>query len=164
MSNAVSCKIEHHAILFALLAKQAITAYKDAGKEAILEGMTIYGNKRGSRMAANALDHEDQLTTMTNQAYGEWKPDYDGQKAVDYALKEYVDTFGRVKCFGSFDAYTTTGETLRFERSKAKEMLTYLVYKRGASCTIKEIAESLVLKRYNSLAIDPAKLHHRLSG
>ena len=30
-------------------------------------------------MAANALSHGDELTTMTNQAYGEWKPDYDGQ-------------------------------------------------------------------------------------
>ena len=30
-------------------------------------------------MAANALAHGDELTTMTNQAYGEWKPDYAGQ-------------------------------------------------------------------------------------
>ena len=30
-------------------------------------------------MAANALAHGDELSTMTNQAYGEWKPDYDGQ-------------------------------------------------------------------------------------
>lgn len=36
----VSCKIEHHAMMFA---------------------------------------HGDELTTMTNQAYGEWKPDYAGQ-------------------------------------------------------------------------------------
>ena len=36
----VSCKIEHHSMMFA---------------------------------------HGDELTTMTNQAYGEWKPDYAGQ-------------------------------------------------------------------------------------
>ena len=30
-------------------------------------------------MAQNALDRGDELTTMTNQAYGEWKPDFDGQ-------------------------------------------------------------------------------------
>ena len=41
--------------------------------------MTTYGNERGARMAANALAHGDELTTMTNQAYGEWKPDYAGQ-------------------------------------------------------------------------------------
>lgn len=38
--------------------------------------MTTYGNERGARMAANALAHGDELTTMTNQAYGEWEPDY----------------------------------------------------------------------------------------
>ena len=79
MQNTVSCKIEHHAILFALLAKEAILECGAAGKEAILEGMTTYGNERGARMAANALAHGDELNTMTNQAYGEWKPDYDGQ-------------------------------------------------------------------------------------
>ena len=44
MQNTVSCKIEHHAILFALLAKEAILECGDVGKEAILEGMTTYGN------------------------------------------------------------------------------------------------------------------------
>lgn len=73
------CKIEHHATLFALLSRQAITLAGEAGKEAILKGMTKYGNERGARMAANALAHGDELTTMTNQAYGEWKPDYQGQ-------------------------------------------------------------------------------------
>lgn len=79
MQNTVSCKIEHHAILFALLAKEAILECGDVGKEAILEGMTTYGNERGARMAANALAHGDELNTMTNQAYGEWMPDYEGQ-------------------------------------------------------------------------------------
>ena len=53
----VSCKIEHHAMMFAFLAKHAIELCGEAGKDAILAGMT----------------------TMTNQAYGEWKPDYAGQ-------------------------------------------------------------------------------------
>lgn len=75
----VNCKIEHHAMMFAFLAKHAIELCGDAGKEAILSGMTTYGKERGSRMAANALAHGDELTTMTNQAYGEWKPDYAGQ-------------------------------------------------------------------------------------
>ena len=75
----VSCKIEHHAMMFAFLAKHAIELCGEAGKDAILAGMTTYGNERGARMAANALAHGDELTTMTNQAYGEWKPDYTGQ-------------------------------------------------------------------------------------
>ena len=75
----ITCKIEHHAILFALLSKNAIELAGEAGKEAILRGMTKYGNERGARMAARALANGDALTTMTNQAYGEWKPDYAGQ-------------------------------------------------------------------------------------
>lgn len=78
-NESVCCKIEHHAILFALLAKHAIELCQDAGREAILAGMTTYGNERGRRMAANALARGDELTTLTNQAYGEWRPDYDGQ-------------------------------------------------------------------------------------
>ena len=70
-NEIVSCKIEHHAVLFALLAKRAIEECGDQGREAILAGMTAYGNERGMRMAENALAHGDELTTMTNQAYGE---------------------------------------------------------------------------------------------
>lgn len=77
--TAPACKIEHHAMMFAFLAKHAIERCGERGKTAILEGMTAYGNERGARMAANALARGDELTTMTNQAYGEWKPDYDGQ-------------------------------------------------------------------------------------
>lgn len=73
------CTIEHHATLFAFLSKYAITQAGEQGKAAILEGMTRYGNERGRRMAANATSNGDPLTTMTNQAYGEWKPDYEGQ-------------------------------------------------------------------------------------
>lgn len=75
----VTCLIEHHAMLFAFFSKYAIRLCGDRGKDAILEGMTVYGKERGRRMAANALARGDALTTMTNQAYGEWKPDYDGQ-------------------------------------------------------------------------------------
>lgn len=77
--ETVECKIEHHAVLFALFAKHAVTMCGKRGEEAIQKGMTVYGNERGARMAANALARGDELTTMTNQAYGEWKPDYDGQ-------------------------------------------------------------------------------------
>jgi len=55
MTEKVSCKIEHHAMLFAFLSRQAITLAGEAGKEAILKGMTKYGNERGARMAKNAL-------------------------------------------------------------------------------------------------------------
>ena len=78
-NETAACKIEHHAMMFAFLAKHAIERCGENGKAAILKGMTVYGNERGARMAANALARGDELTTMTNHAYGEWKPDYDGQ-------------------------------------------------------------------------------------
>lgn len=78
-NKTVTCLIEHHAMMFAYLSKHALLLCGDEGKEAILNGMIIYGNERGARMAKNALAHGDELTTMTNQAYGEWKTDYEGQ-------------------------------------------------------------------------------------
>jgi len=75
----ICCKIEHHAMLFAFFAKRTIELCGEQAKDVILAGMTKYGNERGARMAANALANGDELNTMTNQAYGEWKPDYAGQ-------------------------------------------------------------------------------------
>lgn len=49
----------------------------------------------------------------------------------------------RIRCFGNFDVYLPDGSTLRFERSKAKELLAYLVYRVGTSCSVKEIAAAL---------------------
>lgn len=49
----------------------------------------------------------------------------------------------KVKCFGNFDVYLPDGTPLRFERSKAKELFAYLVYRQNSSCTIREIAARL---------------------
>ena len=49
----------------------------------------------------------------------------------------------KFKCFGNFEAYTPNGEIIHFDRSKSKEVLAYLVYRSGASCTTKEIAAVL---------------------
>ncbi len=43
-----------------------------------------------------------------------------------------------VKCFGSFDAFAY-GESLKFERSKTKELLAYLIDRRGRAVTSGEI-------------------------
>lgn len=95
INETATCKIEHHAMMFAFLAKHAMERCGEKGKEVILKGMTVYGNERGARMAANALAHGDELTTMTNQAYGEWQPDHDGQMEfgqlrTEPTLKTYI--------------------------------------------------------------------------
>lgn len=87
-TELISCKIEHHAVLFALLSKYAMTLAGGEGKEAIQAGMISYGKERGARMAANAAAHGDELTTMTNQVYGEWIPDYEGQMEAGWLQTE----------------------------------------------------------------------------
>jgi len=47
-----------------------------------------------------------------------------------------------VKCFGNFDVYTED-KIVYFQRQKAKELLAYLIHKRGTSCTIKEICVAI---------------------
>lgn len=49
----------------------------------------------------------------------------------------------RVKCFGNFDVTLPDGTPLLFARAKSKEMLAYLVYRRGAPCTIRELGAAL---------------------
>ncbi|MDO5381571.1 MAG: response regulator [Eubacteriales bacterium] len=46
------------------------------------------------------------------------------------------------KCFGNFDVFVN-GESLKFERSKTKEMLAYLVDRRGAAVTSGELCAVL---------------------
>lgn len=53
------------------------------------------------------------------------------------------DAMLRIKCFGNFDVFTPDGAKLCFARSKAKELLAYLVYRSGASCSVREIAAAL---------------------
>lgn len=49
----------------------------------------------------------------------------------------------RIQCFGNFDVFDKDGKPVHFERKRSKEVLAYLVYKNGGSCTIKEIAAAL---------------------
>ena len=72
-------RIENQAMMFAFLSRAAIEAKGEAGREAIQEGMMRYGRERGARMAGRARKAGDPVDLWTNQAYGEWKPDYPGQ-------------------------------------------------------------------------------------
>ena len=76
-------RIENQAIIFALLSKYTFLGLGESGREraheVIQKGMIRYGRERGMRMAARARNNGDPVKLWTNQAYGEWKPDYDGQ-------------------------------------------------------------------------------------
>lgn len=71
--------IENHAMMFAFLSRAAIEAKGEEGRAAIQSGMIRYGRERGARMAARARANGDPVDLWTDQAYGEWKPDYPGQ-------------------------------------------------------------------------------------
>lgn len=49
----------------------------------------------------------------------------------------------RIRCFGNFEVFSAGGEPIKFSRSKAKELFAYLVYRRGSSCSTRELAAVL---------------------
>ena len=48
----------------------------------------------------------------------------------------------QVQCFGNFEVFYD-GKPLKFFRAKSKELFAYLVYRSGATCSVKEIAAVL---------------------
>lgn len=48
----------------------------------------------------------------------------------------------QVRCFGNFDVFMND-QPLRFKRTKSKEMLAYLIDRRGSRCTIGELVSVL---------------------
>ena len=49
----------------------------------------------------------------------------------------------QVRCFGNFEVFTAEGEPIKFNRTKAKELFAYLVYRRGSTCSVRELAAVL---------------------
>ena len=49
----------------------------------------------------------------------------------------------RIRCFGNFEVFSADGEPVKFSRTKAKELFAYLVYRRGTSCSTRELAAVL---------------------
>lgn len=49
----------------------------------------------------------------------------------------------RIRCFGNFEVFSADGTPVKFNRTKAKELFAYLVYRRGSSCSTRELAAVL---------------------
>ena len=61
------------------------------------------------------------------------------EKLLQSQLKlMHADKLIRVQCFGNFEVFKGV-KPLYFPRKKAKELLAYLVHKRGTSCTTQEL-------------------------
>lgn len=59
-----------------------------------------------------------------------------------YPITETHDIKVRFQCFGNFEVFVNS-KPVEFKFSKTKELLAYLVYKRGALCTNEEIISVL---------------------
>jgi len=71
------------------------------------------------------------------------------RKPVSTASKQKL----RVQCFGNFDVFAD-GKILYFKRQKAKELLAYLVHKRGTSSTVKELCAVIYDDRVSEKSIE----------
>jgi two-component SAPR family response regulator len=49
----------------------------------------------------------------------------------------------RIHCFGNFEVFSAAGEPIKFSRTKAKELFAYLVYRKGSTCSTRELAAVL---------------------
>ncbi|SBW00636.1 conserved hypothetical protein [uncultured delta proteobacterium] len=77
----VTCTMEHHGVLYGLLAREAIRRCGEAGKKALVDGTVKHATERGKRMRQNALDNGDELARNNYRLYREW-PDQGPGKMV----------------------------------------------------------------------------------
>lgn len=73
---------KHHALLFACLAQAAAAARGVDGKEAIVRGVSAYGEQRGRRMAKRARQDGVKIDAKSYLLYGEW---WDEHKESDFS-------------------------------------------------------------------------------
>ena len=64
---------------------------------------------------------------------------YRKEDETQVEVADTVKPILKVRCFGNFEVSTMAGEHIYFERSKAKELLAYLIYRRGSSCSLHDI-------------------------
>lgn len=91
------CGVEQHAIMYAMLVRQAVLQAGKTGREAIGEATAVYGFERGGRMRQRALANGDKPDALSYMAYGEWGAE-PGTMIVE-ELKDRKEYFAHVhKC------------------------------------------------------------------
>lgn len=58
----------------------------------------------------------------------------------------------RFQCFGNFEVFSAGGIPLTFKRNKSKELLAYMIDRRGANCTIGELQAVLWENKQDTLS------------
>ncbi len=122
----------------------------------------------GLALAERLAERHARLNVIFVTGYAGYGKDAFGLHASGYVLKpvqprdigeelrhlryEVADRPGallRAQCFGNFEVFAN-GEPLRFVRKKTKELLAYLISRRGAQCDNKELAAVLWEDRLDS--------------
>jgi hypothetical protein len=71
VSGDMTMGVEHHALLFAWLAREATSRFGEEGEEAIRAGVREYGSRRGTRTAAHAKAEGRPCDYLSYALYGE---------------------------------------------------------------------------------------------
>jgi hypothetical protein len=92
------CGIEQHAVLYALLVKEAIERFGKAGEKAACDATARYGRERGARMAQRAIANGDDLTLPNFRLYKEWRAPKEGLMEHGAVTKSPSYTFTVTRC------------------------------------------------------------------
>lgn len=126
------------------------------------------GGMTGLQLAARLKKIKPDIHIIFVTGYSQYAVDAFAIHATGYLLKpvekedverELTFIYGapktkgriRIKTFGGFDLYVD-GRLVRFERTKAKELLAYLVDRRGSSATTGEICAALFEDAGNTMS------------
>ena len=92
---ASSFYIDDHAVLYAVLVKNAENIRGEAGNEASIKGTILYARERGLRMAMRCTADGRPLTPRNYLNYGEWVDERKWSDLQPMGLKPFVLRFNR---------------------------------------------------------------------
>jgi len=87
--------VEHHATLFAWIAREAVERFGDDGQRAILEGVRAYGEQRGRRMALRAQADGRPNDLVGYLVYGELNFEEAENEFITVQKKPYLKVESR---------------------------------------------------------------------
>ena len=113
----------------------------------------------GVQLAQHMALYQPKINIVFATGFGEYRDSAFDLHASGYlttpltaeALKRELDDLRhpvqqyvlRVQCQGRFEVFLPNGEPVHFSRSKSQELFAYLVYRRGAGCTVRELTAVL---------------------
>lgn len=116
----------------------------------------------GLSLCQSVLEHNENIDVVFVTAYNNYAISAFEVNAIDYVMKplteerlhkiikkilkrknkDISDNMPRIQCFGSFELFVN-GESVTWKNSKAKEILAYLVYKKGEPVNWEKIADAV---------------------